>query len=172
MRPSSKFVHDGRLLILDTGVIRELATFRAVHEFHFERIRRDLRFIKTPHAYEGCARFFDQFLRKTTTASMVAELHYWIRDTDQNGILRLWDLVYSEFRSLAMDEEMIKILKMDINLVARSTLGPVDVSLIEISRQHFSEGALILTIDSELHGECLRAGLPAKHLAEITQSTN
>ncbi|MGH9434153.1 MAG: hypothetical protein ACRD3T_21705 [Terriglobia bacterium] len=167
MSPSSEFGHRDRLLILDTGVIREIVTFRAVDEFHFERMRTDLKFIKDQRGYEACTLFFGQFRRKTTTASMVAELHYWLRATDQNGLLHLWDIVYSEFQRLTMDEEVIKLLNMNLNLVARSSLGPVDVSLIEIARRHSAEGALILTVDSELYEECRRAALSAKHLSEI-----
>ena len=82
---------NGRLLVLDTGPIRELVLFHAVHEFRFERLRRELTFITHHLEYAQCGRFIASFQRKVTTASVVAELHSWIRDTDPAGRARLWN---------------------------------------------------------------------------------
>jgi len=155
----------GRLLILDTGVIRELVLFHAVQEFGFERLRRELRFIKEREFYEKCGRFVALFQRKTTSASVVAELYHWIRQTDPTGQKKIWNRVYEEFRATGMDEEVVRLVDMDINLVAE--FGPVDVSLIELARLHFADTPLVLTTDKPLHGKCKQAGLGVSHIQEI-----
>ncbi len=154
------------LLILDTGPIRELVLFRAVRRFGFESLQDDLRFIKNKDSYDRCGQFISLFNRKTTSASVVAELHHWIRTTERTGQEKLWNRVYEEFRGMNMDEEVVKLVEMDISLVAR--FGPVDVSLLELARRHARRDPLVLTIDSRLHSECNRAGIGVSLLYEVT----
>jgi hypothetical protein len=157
----------GQLLIFDTGVIRELVLFYAVQEFGFERLRRGLRFIKNLDSYEKCGQFIALFRRKTTSASVVAELYQWIRTTDSRGQRRLWNRVYEEFRAMDMNEEVVRLVDMDIDLVQR--FGPVDISLIELARRHTRDNPRVLTADEPLHGKCKQWGLPVSHVQEIVE---
>lgn len=153
------------LLILDTGPIRELVLFHAVHEFGFERLRRNLQVIKDREAYHRCGNFILSFKDKTTSASVVGELYCWIRNTEPKGQERLWKRVYEEFQGVGMNEEVVRLLDMDFGLVAR--LGPVDVSLQELTRRHADHHPVLLTIDSALQGECKKAGLDATLVQEV-----
>lgn len=153
------------LLILDTGPIRELVSFHAVAQFKWERLRSDVRILKDVDSYKRCGQFIAAFRRKTTSASVVAELNYWIRNTDREGPGRLWSRVYEEFREMGMDEEVVRLLQMSIDLVAR--FGPVDVSLIELARLHAKHRPVVLTMDADLYGECARAGIPVTHIQEV-----
>jgi hypothetical protein len=157
--------HRRELLILDTGPIRELVLFHAVEYFGFERLRSELHFIESPESYSRCGEFIASFRKKTTSASVVAELHYWIRATERTGQERLWNRVYEEFREMGMDEQLVNLLKMDVGLVAR--FGPVDVSLLEIAKRQASLSPLVLTVDNELWRECWRAELPVQNLREL-----
>jgi hypothetical protein len=96
---------------------------------------------------------------------VVAELNYWIRETEPTGKEKLWSRVYEEFGEMRMDEQVVKLLEMDISLVAR--FGPMDVSLLEIARMNADLSPLVLTVERPLHTECLRAGLPVKLLKEL-----
>ena len=160
------------LLILDTGPIRELVTFHAVHELGFESLRSELRFISDRECYDRCSRFIASFRRKTTSASVVAELNSWIRETVPKGQFKLWNRVYEEFREMAMDEEVVKLVEMvsagGMGLALLTRLGPVDVSLMGLARLHAREGPLLFTREDPLCGECERAGLHASHLREVT----
>jgi hypothetical protein len=51
----------GRLLILDTGPLRELVTFRAVFDLRFEKLRNQLIFLSHPLAYDRFSRFLASF---------------------------------------------------------------------------------------------------------------
>jgi hypothetical protein len=159
------------LLILDTGPIREMVTFHAVEEYGFEALRRDLQLIRDPQSYGQCSRFIASFRRKTTSASVVAELNYWIRETEPTGQVRLWHRVYEEFRGMGMDEEVVRLVEMAssgrMGLALLTRLGPVDVSLMELARLHAKEGALVLTTDGDLCRECERAGIHASHLRDV-----
>src|SRR5208282_590227 len=126
--------HRRELLILDTGPIRELVLFHAVDQFGFEGLRSNLQCIVDRDSYLRCTKFIRLFHKKTTSASVVAELNYWIRETDRTGQVRLWKRVYEEFREMGMDEQAVRLLEMDISLVTR--LGPLDVSLLEIARRN------------------------------------
>jgi len=165
-RTVSGIVSHGRLLILDTGIIREMVLFHAVNEYGFERLRSELRFVKEREIYEKCARFVAAFERKTTSASVVAELYHWIRDTDSAGQRMMWQRVYEEFRDTGMDEEVSRLVDMEIDLVTK--FGPIDVSLMDLARFHSNENARLLTIDEGLYGKCKQAGLGVVHIYEVT----
>jgi len=155
------------LLILDTGPIRELVLFHAVSEFKLEKLRRSLRFINDAESYDRCSQFVASFTNTmTTSASVVVELYHWIRETEPHGQSRLWRRVYEEFRNMGMDEEVIRLLEMDVDFVLR--FGPVDASLLELARRHAASNPLILTTDSPLYGECKKSGLNVCHIDEIT----
>ena len=74
-----------KLLILDTGPIRRLVLFHAVDQYRFEGLRNNLQWIRDRDSYIRCTKFIGSFHRKTTSASVVAELNYWIRDTERTG---------------------------------------------------------------------------------------
>ncbi len=157
--------HPRKLLILDTGPIRELVLFHAVDEYGFESLRPDLKYILDRDSYIRCTKFIGSFCNKTTSASVVAELNYWIRETERTGKEKLWNRVYEEFRGMRIDEQVVKLLKMDIRQV--TTFGPVDVSLLEIARTNRKLSPLVLTVDGPLHRECKLARFRTKHLLEI-----
>ena len=155
------------LLILDTGPIRELVLFHAVSEFRLENLRRELRFIKEQESYGKCSEFIASFRQMTTTsASVVVELYHWIRETERQGQNKLWGRVAEEFQNMGMDEEVVRLLEMDASFVMR--FGPVDGSLLELSRRHAGRNPMILTADLPLYGECKKSGLSVSHIDEVT----
>jgi hypothetical protein len=172
MPSSFRTAHKRELLIFDTGPLREMVTFHAVEQYGFERLRGDLRLIRDSQSYSECSRFIASFRRKTTSASVVAELNYWIRKTAPSGQETLWNRVYEEFREMGMDEEVVKLVEMvsagGMGLALVTRLGPVDVSLIELARLHAREDPTLLTTDGPLCEERERAGLHASHLREVT----
>ena len=100
-----------------------------------------------------------------TSASVVSELNYWIRDTEKHGQEKLWNRVYDEFRAMGMTEEMIPLVAMATEMVAR--FGPVDASLIELTNRHQSENPVLLTTDTKLCGQCRKAGFGVRLLQEL-----
>jgi len=153
------------LLILDTGPIWELVLFHAVYAFGFERLKRELRFITDVHAFDKCGQFIASFRRRTTSASVVAELHHWIRRTQPQGQLKLWNRVYDEFRGMGMDEEVVKLLEMDPEMV--TSFGPVDVSLLRLAQRYLMDVPVLLTVDQPLFGECEKAGVEVRLLQRV-----
>lgn len=145
-----------------------MVLFHAVSEYGFEKLRRSLGFIKDIESYNRCTEFISSFLRVTTSASVVVELYHWIRETDRNGQLKLWNRVYEEFENMKMEEEVVRLLEMNIDLVSR--FGPVDSSLLELAQRHVVRNPLILTSDRPLCGECTKARLRVSHIQEITLS--
>jgi hypothetical protein len=167
------------VLILDTGPIRELVTYHAVHEFRFEGLRRELKHFHSPESYRNCTAFLALFQKKITSASVVAELSWWIRDTDRgrpdhlnerpDGQIRLWGRVREEFQKMGMDETVVKLLDMDIELVAK--YGPTDVSLLGIAQLNNRQHPTILTLDDRLRAECRKAQIPSASLLEACLGT-
>jgi hypothetical protein len=152
-------------LIVDTGPIWELVLYQAVNRFGFLSLRPSLKVLATPGAYENCGVFLSSFGRKTTSASVVAELYRKIRDTERRGHLRLWQQVYEEFAKMNMSEDVVKLLDMDADLVAR--YGPTDVSLLEMARRYPRPRPIILTLDGKLYTECRKAQIAYRLLVEI-----
>jgi hypothetical protein len=159
------------LLLLDTGPIRELVCFHAVQEFRFERLRPELRFITSSSSYRNCSRFIEPFRSRATCASVVVELHHWIRNTDPQGQVKLWNRVCDEFEKMRVEEELVRLPEMDRSLVAR--LGPADASLIALGLRHARRAPVLLTVEDPerpagLHRECLAAGIDVCSLQEAT----
>jgi hypothetical protein len=153
------------VLILDTGPIREIVSYYAVHNLRFHTLRPQLIHLVNPDTYENCSTFLSSFRKKTTSASVVAELYYWIRETEPMGHKQLWERVYQEFENMGMDENVVKLLDMQLELVTR--YGPVDASLLEIARRNARQKPVILTLDSRLHAECVKAQISSQLLLEV-----
>jgi len=77
----------------------------------------------------------------------------------------MWELVYTEFRSMGMDESLLKLLEMPQELVA--DIGAVDVSVLRLGLSFRQPRPLVLSVDRPLIAECERAGVNAKHLWEV-----
>ncbi len=153
------------LLILDTGPIREIILHHAVFHFGFEKLRRDLRWLATQASYDRCSRFVASFRRKMTSASVVSELDYWIRKTEEQGQAKLWNRAYEEFRDMSLYEEAVQLVDVDVDMVTR--FGPVDASLIELARRHQSESPVVLTVDSKLCGHCRKVSFGVRLMEEL-----
>lgn len=154
------------LLILDTGPIRELILFHAVYDLGFRSLSPQLSPYFDVSAHEHLSNFLGLFRERTTSASVVAELHRWIRDhTDPSGHRQLWERIYHEFRNLGMNEEVIKLLDMPIGVVAAH--GPIDASLIELAKRHLDRNPVILTLDSRLYAECIKARVRSDLLIQV-----
>ena len=163
--PPPTYCEGRELLILDTGPIRELILCHAVLNFGFEGLRADLTCFKDAEPYDRCSRFIGSFNRRITSASVVSELYYWIRRTETQGQEKLWNRVYDEFHGMKMNEEVIRLVDMDIAMVTR--FGPVDVSVLDLAIRHRAELPVVLTLDAELWGQCKKAGVAVRHLREI-----
>jgi len=153
------------LLILDTGPIREILLHYAVFDFGFENLRRELRWLPTQASYDSCSEFIASFRRKLTSASVVSQLEYWIRKTEEQGQADLWRRAHEEFRNMEMNEEVVPLATMDVEMVMR--FGPVDTSLIELAKRHQGENPVVLTVDQKLCGHCRKAGFGVRLLEEL-----
>lgn len=153
------------ILVVDTGPIWELVLYRAVKVLGFASLERNLTHFVSSETYDHCGSFLSSFRKKTTSASVVAQLYSFIRETDRAGQRHIWAQVYEEFERMGMDEDVVKLLDMDADLIAK--YGPTDVSLIEIARRNLSQKPVILTLDAPLHSECRKAGISARLLIEV-----
>lgn len=167
---SDRGVNRPGILIMDTGPIWELILYRAVKELGFAGLKRNLTYFVDSEAYETCGNFLSSFRKKTTSASVVAQLHTFIRGTDRQGRRQLWAQVYDEFEKMGMDEDVVRLLDMDPDLIAK--YGPTDVSLLEIARRNLKQRPVILTLDSPLHSECRKAGIQSELLIEVCNPVN
>lgn len=154
------------MAILDTGPIWELVLYGAVKQLGFANLKGDLRYFLRPEAYQNCGDFLSTFAGKTTSASVVVELNGWIQRTrPKRGHPGLWELVYEEFRKMGMEEDVVKLLDMELDLVAK--FGPTDVSLLEIARRNLTQRPVILTVDGALHAKCKKEQISSELLIEV-----
>jgi rRNA-processing protein FCF1 len=149
-----------QLLLLDTGPIRELVTYRAVHDSRLKHLQGDLSFLWERSEYDRFSLFLSRFPKRATTSSVVAELYRWIRDKPRR--LELWELIYDEFKRMSMQEEVVKLLEMQPELVAQC--GPADVSLLSLAQRHAVTNPTVLTKDRELWSACRGAKIDAIHV--------
>jgi hypothetical protein len=160
-----------RILVFDTGPLWELVLYNAVHgPLGFASLRGELLHLLDHSSYQRLSKFIGDFQRKVTTPHVVAEISSRItRMKEEKGKAAVWGLVYNEFSSMGMDENVMRLLDMPQDLVAK--IGAVDVSILELGRSFTSPRPLILSIDKILIAECNRAGLSSMHLWEVIADT-
>jgi hypothetical protein len=155
----------GQMVVLDTGPIRELITYRAVHDLGFARLRAQLQFLSEQSAHSKFIKFLSSYRTKVTSPSVVVELYHWIRKTDRTGHNRLWSLVHDEFKGMEMKEDLVALLEMPLDLVTRC--GPADISLLILAQRHLPLDPMVVTIETELAAECSRARINAIRVQDI-----
>lgn len=165
MNPARRLPTAQQVLILDTGPLWELVLYAAVTRLRFESLRGNLQFYKHQSAYEQASRFIEGFQRRTTTPQVVAEISRHVDRTDEAGRPAIWSLVYEEFRSMGMEESLIRLLEMPTQLVAQ--LGAPDVSVLQLGQNLSRYEPVVLSIDGGLIAACRSAGVIAKHVWEV-----
>jgi rRNA-processing protein FCF1 len=153
-----------QLLLLDTGPLRELVTYRVVYDLNLIHLRGELLFLQQSTQYRRFSVFLSRYSEKSTTSSVVAELYRWIRDNKQQ-ISPLWKLTYDEFKKMGMEEEVVKLLEMQRDLVAQC--GPTDAGLLSLAQKYAASNPTVVTIDRELWSECKKAKVDTIHVDEI-----
>ena len=159
-----------RVLILDTGPLWELILYSAVHNLYFKRLEPELRFVRTALEYRRLTEFISSFPRRTTTPHVVAEISRKTRGTERKGHAQIWGIVYEEFRQMRMDEELVKLLSMPRDLVAK--MGVVDVSIRDLGLRLASTQPLVLSVDSALVSECQKQRVEVRLLSEVISGLN
>jgi hypothetical protein len=163
---ASPVVSEQRLLIFDTGPLWELVVYSAVHVLGFETLKQELRHVSTEPDYKRLTDFIASFPKKTTTPHVIGEISAWIiRKTQPKGYSAIWRLIYREFSSMGMDEDVLKLLGMPQELVAE--FGVVDAGILRLASSLRRIKPLVLSVDSALISECKRAGVNAKDLWEV-----
>jgi hypothetical protein len=156
-----------RHLVLDTGPLWELILYSAVHSRGIESLRPNLQHLQSDSSYQKLSRFIASFPKRTTTAYVIAEISAHIIRTKHMRKPELWGLVYSEFSSMGMGEEILRLLELRQELVAE--IGAVDASILSMGKKIGQRESLVLSIDFPLVRECKRAGVEAMHLTEVTE---
>jgi len=154
-----------KVLIFDTGPLRELILYEAVHTLGFKRLAPDLTHLRSDAARDRLAQFISGFQSRTTTPQVVAEISSWVFRTDSQGRANIWSVVYREFQGMGMDEKLIKLLEMPRDIVAE--FGAVDTSLLKLGSSFNPGEPLVLSIDRSLIAKCSQYGVTALHLWEV-----
>ena len=154
-----------QVLIFDTGPLWELFLYRAVHTLGFRRLSTELRYLQTGSYYEKLSHFIAGFPTRVTTPHVVAEISAKIIRTEEQGRASIWDQVCTEFRSIGMDEKLLKLLEMAPELVKQ--FGAVDASILELSTNYAPGTSLVLSIDGALIRRCKNSGINSCDLWEV-----
>jgi len=154
-----------QVLIFDTGPLRELVTYSAVHTLPFGGLRSELRHLSTDYSYQRFTEFIDSFQRKTTTPHVVAEICSWIRGIRPRRPSEIWRIVFRDFERMGMDEGLVKLLAMRQELVAE--MGAADTGILELALSFAGSKPVVISIDQKLIAECKRARVDAQHLCEV-----
>lgn len=163
--PASSVISQ-RTLIFDTGPLLELVIYSAVHDLHIRSLKGHLQYFRERPYYERVTEFIATFPKKTTTAHVVSEISSWImQKTEPKGHFEIWGLVYGEFSSMGMDEDVLKLVKMPQQLVA--DFGATDAGVLQLASSLGRTKPMVLSADSALIEECKRAGVDAKGLWEV-----
>src|SRR5271156_4503790 len=144
------------VLIFDTGPLRELILYEAVHTLGVKRLAPDLLHLRSDTDRNRLSQFISGFQNRTTTPQVVAEISSWVQRTDSQGRANIWAVVYREFQGMGMDERLIKLLEMPRDLVAE--LGAVDTSVLNLGLSFDPGAPLVLSIDRSLIKKCKQSG--------------
>jgi hypothetical protein len=154
-----------RILLLDTGRLRELILYAAIRDLGYSRLRPKIGYLRSTENYRNLTALISRFRRRVTTPHVVSELSAWVLRTIDTGRPRFWELVFDEFERMDMDEETLNLLKMPLELVA--SLGATDVSLLKVAGSFAPGNSILLSVDGALIKECKDAGLSALHVWEV-----
>jgi hypothetical protein len=67
-----------KVLIFDTGPLRELILYEAVHTLGFKRLATGLTYLRSDTDRDRLSQFISSFQSRTTTPQVVAEISDWI----------------------------------------------------------------------------------------------
>lgn len=162
---NTQSVSERGALVFDTGPLRELIAYSAVYRLRFQNLKSELAILRNAPTYRKFTDFIGRFPRRTTTPHVITEISLWIRRTEKKGHSALWNLVYTEFKFMRMDEEILKLLDMPQELV--SNIGAADASVLQAAAALVKVRPTVISIDSSLIEECRRAGVAAKDLWEV-----
>jgi hypothetical protein len=154
-----------KVLIFDTGPLRELILYEAVHAAGFKRLAPNLSHLRSDADRDRLSLFISGFQDRTTTPHVVAEISSWILRTISQGRADFWPVVYREFQGMGMDERLIKLLEMPRDAVAE--LGAVDTSLLKFGSTFDLGTPVVLSIDGSLIRKCNQSGITAVDLWEV-----
>lgn len=163
---SAQLIADNwQVLIFDTGPLRELIVYAAVHQLGFHSLNGDLRHLREPGQYSRLTEFVRLFPQRTTSPHVVTEIGAWIARTSKPGQTAMWRIVRDEFISMGMDETALKFLDMRFDLVTGK--GIADASVVHLGLKLAERKPRVLTVDSGLVSECKKSGISAVHLYEV-----
>lgn len=164
--PTRSAFSERRVLIFDTGPLWELVLYSAVYDLNYVRLKSELRHLKEKSHQRKLSAFIAQFHTRTTTPHVVAEISAWIRRTaEERSHASIWGIVYREFTSMEMDEDILKLLDMPQALV--SDMGAVDASVLQLGLKFAQSRPHILTVDNALRAECERNRINAVDLWQV-----
>lgn len=158
-----------KVLIFDTGPLRELILYEAVHTVGFKKLAPDLTHLRSSTDRDGLSQFVSGFQNRTTTPQVVAEISSWILRTIFQGRADVWAVVYREFQGMGIDERLIKLLQTPQDDVVE--LGAVDASLLKLGSSYDPGAPVVLSIDASLIKKCNQSGVAAVHLREVIAGT-
>lgn len=158
-----------KVLIFDTGPLRELILYEAVHTVGFKKLAPDLTHLRSSTDRDGLSQFVSGFQNRTTTPQVVAEISSWILRTIFQGRADVWAVVYREFQGMGIDERLIKLLQTPRDDVVE--LGAVDASLLKLGSSYDPGAPVVLSIDASLIKKCNQSGVAAVHLREVIAGT-
>lgn len=155
-----------KTLIFDTGPLRELFLFQAVHDYKFSRLENLLKHVKTRSQFRKLTAYIQKFTSKTTTSIVVAEVSYWIGEAEKRTPRgAVWAIAFEQFFQMHMDERLTKLLEMPREIVER--FGATDTSVLRLGLSMLPERPAILTVERPLLGICQRHQLEAIHIESV-----
>jgi hypothetical protein len=158
-------INERRVLIFDTGPLRELILYSAVHNLRFRLLEGELHHLTKRAYHTRLTEFIKGFSHRTTSSQVVSEIGAWINKTKKPGHANIWRIVRDEFVSMGMDETVLKFLEMRLDLIVDK--GIADASVLHLGIRYADRRPQVLTIDGDLAAECRRRGINAVSLWEV-----
>jgi hypothetical protein len=155
-----------KTLIFDTGPLRELFLFQAVHDYKLSRLGNLLKHVKTRIQFRKLTDYIERFNTKTTTPLVVAEISYWIGEAEKRTPPgAVWAIAFEQFLQMHIDERLIKLLEMPRKVVER--FGATDARVLQLGLSMLPERPAILTVERPMLGVCQRHQLEAIHIESV-----
>jgi hypothetical protein len=159
-------INEQQILIFDTGPLRELILYSAVHNLGFQLLKGELHHLTERAYHTRLTEFINRFPQRTTSSQVVSEIGAWIHNkTMKSGHANIWRIVRDEFKSMGMDEAALKFLDMHFDLIVEK--GIADASVLHLGLRHAARKPQVLTFDRALAAECKRSGVNAVTFWEV-----
>lgn len=154
-----------RTPIVDTGPLFDFVWLRYCEKRSKSYKPIDFLYLSSTLSREAVSWYFRIAKPLVTCPQVIAEMHnHAIKRLRDDKLREFWKVAQMELIELGLDEDLVKLVEMDSDILC--SFGPADTALIHIAIRR-QTSCSIFTTDGKLAGHCIDKQIKVLSLGEI-----